>query len=237
MICWESSKLKNCRGYGQARHISKGAMIFDIGGGNGFVSKGLVESGYEPVLIEPGPDGDVNAQKRGLKNIVHSTVEDAQFKHESLQNVGMFDVIEHLENDADFLQNLQPLVCQGGIVAITVPAYNWLWSEADDFAGHYRRYTRRGLSKLLTKSGYEVLSVSGIFSFLIPPIAIFRATPYRLGIKEKSINQESAEKDHCSNSGLGQKMLSALCKREIASIKNGHSKAFGASLLAIAIKK
>ena len=32
-----------------------GGPIFDVGGGNGFVTLGLIRAGFETVLVEPGP--------------------------------------------------------------------------------------------------------------------------------------------------------------------------------------
>ena len=42
-------------------------VYFDVGGGNGFVAKGLEEKGISTVLIEPGIQGCINAKNRGLK--------------------------------------------------------------------------------------------------------------------------------------------------------------------------
>lgn len=56
----------------------RNSAIFDIGGGNGFVAKGLVEQGHDVVLIEPGIAGAQNAKRRGLANIVCATLESAQ---------------------------------------------------------------------------------------------------------------------------------------------------------------
>ena len=44
--------------------------IFDIGGGNGFVSLGLAKAGFDVALVEPGRVGASNAKNRGLKNVI-----------------------------------------------------------------------------------------------------------------------------------------------------------------------
>ena len=36
---------------------TRNSPIFDVGGGNGFVAKGLLDAGLEVVLVEPGPAG------------------------------------------------------------------------------------------------------------------------------------------------------------------------------------
>ena len=49
-------------------------IFFDVGGGNGFVAKGLNDKGITTVLVEPGIQGCLNAKKRNLGNIVCSTL-------------------------------------------------------------------------------------------------------------------------------------------------------------------
>jgi hypothetical protein len=48
------------------RFLPQEGPIFDIGGGNGFVSAGLEDAGFDVVLVEPGPAGAANAKKRGI---------------------------------------------------------------------------------------------------------------------------------------------------------------------------
>lgn len=59
---------------------SKSKTFFDIGGGNGYVSKDLHTKGIETVLVEPGIIGAKNAKKRNVENVICSTLEDAQLK-------------------------------------------------------------------------------------------------------------------------------------------------------------
>ena len=54
--------------------------IFDIGGGNGFVSLGLVNAGFDVALVEPGRVGASKAKNRGLKDVICATANTANFK-------------------------------------------------------------------------------------------------------------------------------------------------------------
>lgn len=51
--------------------------VFDIGGGNGFVAKGMQDAGIDVVLVEPGEAGAVNAQRRGIRSVICATLADA----------------------------------------------------------------------------------------------------------------------------------------------------------------
>jgi len=97
-----------------AKQYIKDKLLFEIGGGNGFVSKGLEENGIQTCLIEPGINGCMNAKKRGLKNIVCSDLDNTGFKSDSIPSIGLFDVIEHIENDNDFLNKINNILgCVG----------------------------------------------------------------------------------------------------------------------------
>ena len=63
-----------------------------------------------------------NAVKRGLTNVVRGTLADARFHPRTLGAVGLFDVIEHIEDDVAFLRAIRPLLMDGAPVYLTVPA-------------------------------------------------------------------------------------------------------------------
>ena len=208
-------------------------MFFDIGGGNGFVSKGLQQSGISTVLIEPGLQGCINAQKRGLENIVCSTLEDAGFKPDSLESCGMFDVVEHIEDDTTFISSIYKFLKPGGYCFITVPAYQILWSNEDVDAGHYRRYTTESIKRLLTSGGFKINYISYFFSFLVLPVFLFRTIPSLW--KKKALPISMHKKKHQS-SGLSKIVVDQLCKREVNKINHTKKIRFGSSLLIVATK-
>jgi len=133
---------------------NKNTVFFDIGGGNGYVTKGLQENGFNTILVEPGLAGCLNAKKRNLDNVICSTLENANFQKESIENIGPFDVVEHIENDVEFLKSIHSFLEKDGLLYITVPAYNFLWSKDDISAGHYRRYTLKSIEKKLKEIGF-----------------------------------------------------------------------------------
>jgi SAM-dependent methyltransferase len=207
--------------------------VFDVGGGNGCVAKALEDAGHETVLIEPGPTGALNAKRRGLSHVICSTVEAAGFPPSSLPAVGLFDVVEHIENDLAFLQGIRSLLKPQGLVYITVPAFSNLWSQEDVHAGHYRRYTRRSLEETLNNAGLKLLYSTYFFSFLTLPVFLMRSVPSRLGFRKQS-KMEVTRKEHQEPSGLGNWWLKRARSNEIQRIKSGGSLRWGSSCLAVA---
>ena len=136
---------------------SPNEIFFDIGGGNGFVAKRLQDDGIKTILVEPGEMGAISAYKRGIKNVLCSTLEDAEFEHNSIDSVGLFDVVEHIEDDYSFLNNINKYMKDDGYIYITVPAFNVLWSNEDNDAGHFKRYSTTELIELLKKCGFSII--------------------------------------------------------------------------------
>jgi len=93
----------------------------------------------------------------------------------------MMDVLEHVENDLDLINNTAEHIGENGHIIITVPALPFLMSSHDRFLGHYRRYTINTLKDVINKS--EKIRVTQIHYFFagILPIAI----PKRLYSKNK----------------------------------------------------
>jgi SAM-dependent methyltransferase len=96
--------------------------------------------------------------------------------------VGAFDVIEHIKEDKLVLQNLFQAVKPGGSLLLTVPQHQWLWSAADDYACHERRYLAGDLHAKLTDAGFEIVRSTSFVSLLLPAMMLSR---YRGRIGQK----------------------------------------------------
>lgn len=210
--------------------------IFDVGGGNGFVAKGLIDAGWDVVLVEPGESGARNAKKRGVEHVVCGTTHAVEFKNGSLPAIGVFDVVEHIEDDLGFLRHLRDLLEPGGMLYLTVPAYNLLWSHEDMDAGHFRRYTISAMEKKLMESGFKLISGGYIFMFLPLPVFLLRMIPYRLGFAQRIKNEKMSAKDHVISESWTGRLLNMLLLWELNAIKRGKSLSFGGSCLMAAQK-
>lgn len=210
--------------------------IFDVGGGNGFVAKGLLDARLEVVLVEPGPAGAMNAKKRGVPHVICATTHTAQFKPGSIPAIGVFDVVEHIEDDIVFLKHLWELLVPGGMLYLTVPAYQFLWSQEDVEGGHCRRYTLSNLKKKMMHCGFDISYSTYIFSYLPIPVFFLRTLPYKLNLV-KSTSIYSIKKDHSAPKGISSKILNFIHKWELKKICKFQTILFGGSCMLIAKKK
>ncbi|HQZ16505.1 MAG TPA: class I SAM-dependent methyltransferase [Vicinamibacteria bacterium] len=207
--------------------------MFDIGGGNGYVAKGLEAEGFPCVLVEPGPQGAANGVKRGLKNVVCATVEGANFRPGSIGAAGLFDVVEHIEDDVAFLRSLHSLMRPGGRLYLTVPAFQMLWSSEDDYAGHHRRYSTRTLTGSLSKAGFEVEYISYFFWFLTLPVFLLRTLPSFLGLRKQKPAENHA-REHSAGSGLVSRVVDGLLDFERGRMRQKKRMPLGGSCIAVA---
>ena len=142
---------------------------------------------------------------------------------------------ERRQNDDEFLRLIFGLIKNDGKIYITVPAYNFLWSKEDEYAGHFRRYTGFKITKLLEKIGFKIVFNSYIFSPLLFPVFLFRTLPSLVGLKVGGDKKENI-KDH-SAVGFKQKIIDVFLSRELKKIKTCKKLKFGTSCLIVAEKK
>jgi hypothetical protein len=208
--------------------------LFDVGGGNGFVADYLSKNNFDTILVEPGIDGCSNAKKRGLKYVINAFADREHFYANKIPNIGIFDVLEHIEDADKFLNTLNNLLIKSGRLFITVPAFHSLWSSEDVHAGHYRRFTIKELERVLAGNGFEILFSTYFFSFLFLPVFILRSIPSKIGIYKHNI--QTTKEQHHSNAAIN-KISDIFINYELNKIRRAISIKFGSSLLIIARKK
>lgn len=214
------------------RHLPPGGPIVEIGAGNGFVALGLERSGFRVVALEPGPEGARHARERGLAPVVRSTLEDSRFRPGTLAACAMFDVLEHVEDDVQFLRGVRRLLRRGGRLYLTVPAQPWLWSADDVSAGQYRRYTKRSLTSALGSAGYRTEYMSAFFAALVVPVLLRRALPTRLGLRRGELRDHHVREHDAGGSGM-TRIVDAILGREQRRLVR-RPRTLGTSLVAVA---
>ncbi|MBX3204376.1 MAG: class I SAM-dependent methyltransferase [Labilithrix sp.] len=210
--------------------------FLDVGGGNGAVSRRLEADGIRTVMLEPGRDGARNARARGLPTVVCATLEQAAFASESFGGAGLFDVIEHVEDDGALLRAVRRVLRPNGVLAVTVPAYAWLWSAEDEAAGHHRRYTSTGLGRVLERAGFAVEYATYFFAPLTLPILLARSLRYRLGRRPSQEVWDEAGRHHTPSRGA-RTAMELLLGPELRRIRARKTMPFGTSCLALARAK
>jgi SAM-dependent methyltransferase len=155
-------------------HASKDDDILEVGAGTGHTARALLEHGYRNLAIgEIHKNGLLYAQRYGLNKLYQFDLRSPPFR-EHFDVVALFDVLEHIEDDATALRNIHTMLRPGGRIILTVPAHRWLWSRIDDLSSHYRRYNRPGLTAVLERAGFEALECRYFFTAMVPGLLLRR---------------------------------------------------------------
>lgn len=80
----------------------------------------------------------------------------------------MFDVLEHIDEDALAVKNIYKMLKPGGKVIVTVPVHKWLWSKQDAIAYHRRRYEVDQLKGLFKQNGFKIVKATAFFVSILP---------------------------------------------------------------------
>lgn len=133
----------------------KAEPILEVGAGSGIVLKALRDRGFDAEGVElatyAAPIQGLPLQY-GVDAFTLPAEQKARYR-----SIALFDVIEHLPERVAFLRGFREHFPNIQYLYITVPAFPELFSNYDEFYGHYLRYTVDILQKELLKAGYVVM--------------------------------------------------------------------------------
>lgn len=108
-----------------------------------------------------------------------SLPDDLPYPDRKFDLICLFDVLEHVERDQEALCKLRERLAPNGLLVITVPAYQWLYSSHDAQHHHYRRYTAGQLRTIAKAAGLWPTRV-GYYNTVLFPLAVIRRLAEKL---------------------------------------------------------
>tara|TARA_B100000795_G_scaffold269343_1_gene258461 strand:+ start:3477 stop:4190 length:714 start_codon:yes stop_codon:yes gene_type:complete len=140
--------------------------ILDFGAGSGVNLGMLAKYGLVDIHEQNKYARTLIKKNKKIKNL-YSTL---NIKKNFYDLILVADVIEHVKEPKKLLKKLKKFLKKDGCILITVPAYQFLFSKKDDALGHYRRYNKKSLKKVL--HGFSIERISYFNTFLCIPIII-----------------------------------------------------------------
>jgi len=168
--------------------------ILDVGCGPGEMIEHLSSYG-----IVTASDLSIKALsfcvKRGYNRLFIGDGGILPIKNETFDFVTLFDTLEHVDDDVEVLRESNRVLKTNGMIIITLPAYNLLYSDNDRAAHHKRRYTVSEIKKKAILAKFDVLKATYINTLLFPPIFCILML---IKIKEFFFPQKNPDKTNIS---------------------------------------
>lgn len=149
--------------------IEKHERVLDFGSGIGTLAvemRDRYEFGVECLEID-------NHQIEILQNKKFKVYQFCQEITVPYRAIYTSNVLEHIEDDSDALRQIYAVAKDdGAILVVYVPALTILFSSFDAKIGHWRRYQKRDLRRIVRDAGWRVTSVEyvdclGIIGWLL----------------------------------------------------------------------
>jgi len=218
-----------------AAKVSATGAVLEIGCGTGNTLRVIRETIPQATLV--GMDayhaGLLHAKHRTSASIVEGRIEHMPFR-KRFSLVGMFDVLEHIEDEVAALAAVHASLETGGRFIVTVPANPSLWSRFDDESHHQRRYTESHLRAVLSGARFEVEYVTHFMCVTYPALWASRHLERWRRAMFRDASNESAIGRELRVPRLVNAVFSQLLRLELPFIKRRYRLPVGTSLLAIA---
>lgn len=201
--------------------------ILDAGCGVGGTIKVLQKYG-SVIGIDPDDSALSYCKKIGIRNVFKDDVEHLKYKNE-FDVITLFEVLEHVDEDK-CLSSISKAIKGNGLLILSVPAYQWMWSNWDTIIHHKKRYTKQSLSNALKKHGFKIKRITHLFSFLVIPVFILRK------IKDIIYKQNYPSDLRVGSSSIVNRVMSIFTYIEYEILKKSGIP-FGLSILVVAQKE
>lgn len=162
----------------------------------------------------------------GAQQLVCAGGENLPFQSKTFDLIIMFDVLEHIKEDEASLKECRRILKPGGLLVITVPAFQWLWGAHDDRYGHVRRYTVPGIHHKLERNKFVVDHATYIEWIFTLPLWIMRNL-------KRMFASTAKRDDFVRVPGWLNRLLTYVITMETVWVKN-HTMPWGVSIVALA---
>ena len=185
------------------KQIKEGNTFLEIGAGSLNLTKDLLKFFENGTLVDYNEDVIKIFNNLPVDTINRLNLYIGDFFLINLQNkfdcIVACEVMEHIKNDKEFLKKIYSLLNTNGQVIISVPAKEKFWDTDDEIVGHFRRYEKKTVIKLLLDEHFSNIN---IISYGFPFINALRFPRIFLAKIQKNNKVCISMEDRSKNSGI-----------------------------------
>ena len=154
------------------KQIKRGGAFLEIGPGNLNLSIDLLKYFRKGILVDFNKDViktfcDLPLSTKRRLHLLVGDISTVSFKRK-FDCIIACEVMEHIENDREFIRKLYSLLNFNGQVIISVPAKKRYWSIHDVIVGHFRRYEKKTVIQLFSEEKFNNINIISYgFPFII----------------------------------------------------------------------
>jgi SAM-dependent methyltransferase len=210
------------------RDFAGAGRVLEVGCGTGYTYRALTAAlpGAHVVGTELYEEGLAIARERLSGAELRALDVRAMPFEEAFDLVAAFDVLEHIDDDEGALAGMRRALAPGGGLIVTVPQHPFLWSDADTYAQHERRYRRGELVGRVAAAGFRVERVTS-FVTLLAPLMVLSRLRSRVGASFDPLTEFEIPRPL-------DRLFERVALAEQRLIERGASLPFGGSLLLVA---
>jgi glycosyltransferase involved in cell wall biosynthesis/phospholipid N-methyltransferase len=140
-----------------------GQRVLEIGAGTGNMSVHLMpRETYWATDVNPHYLDyllTLSATRPYMRVAQTNAMDRQSYPRDQFDTVVCLNVIEHVEDDLQALQNIRDTLAEDGRAIILVPCGPGLYGTLDEVLGHFRRYTKEQLVSVAQKAGFHIEQV------------------------------------------------------------------------------
>jgi SAM-dependent methyltransferase len=200
--------------------------ILDVGAGSGFFSRYLLAntSAHTACCVDISYPQDSDDQEEGKPIAFRKSIAQS-----NADLVLLMDVLEHVKDDVGLLSSYVDKVPSGTRFLISVPAFEFLWSDHDVFLEHERRYRLEQVEQVAKSAGLKIEKAGYYFAAIFPIVAAIR-----LGLQKLKSRKNTVQSDLSPEHPLVNQILSTVCSLELPLI--GFNRVAGLTVFCLASK-
>ena len=185
--------------------------LAEVGSGSGLVQRqfedhfGAEVDGFD--LNEHALQNAVSRKSRRICYNIHARAEQLRQAYDAIL---LFDVIEHIDDHAGFLDSTIFHLKPGGSLVVNVPALHSQFSAYDDAAGHVRRYVADELIALVESCGLKTTRWTYWGKPMLPLLALRKRRLAKMTNRDAILRDGFASRGGLANAAL---LVLSRCER------------------------